>query len=241
MKERSTFILELRPLAHVDAIKSLRAALKSLSRNYGMECLQITQRPTIGDPNMIDLNDAKPQRDFELATPGIYLLRAKLKPGGAGEGGALRLSKNGCLEMIELECAIVGGEYAGQKVWDYISVNSLADDASLAISQEQIDKYKTAVDIGRTKLRALIESAREIDPKDDSAEAKKKRKLADYFDLDGLTFWVWLDIQQGKDGYRDKTVIDFIITPGSVEWNHRPVGRATTALRSGEMDDQIPF
>jgi hypothetical protein len=239
MEERSTFFLELRPLAHVDGIKAIRAVLKALLRTYGLQCVQITERQTGDHPMPINLNDVKPDRD--LVPPGIYQLRGKLKPGGAGEAGALVLSKSGCLEMIRLECAIINNKHAGQKVWEYISINFLADQVSPSASPEEIEGYKEAVRIGRLKLRALIDSAREIDPKDNSDEAQKRRDLADYFDLDGLTFWAWIDTKPGKGGYADKSVIWFIITPGSVEWIHRPISNSTAvAPRSEQSSGKTP-
>jgi hypothetical protein len=52
MEERSTFILELRPLAHVDGIKAIRAVLKALLRTYRLQCTRITEYQTTGDKAM---------------------------------------------------------------------------------------------------------------------------------------------------------------------------------------------
>lgn len=133
---------------------------------------------------MLDLNEAEPQREFTIVPPGVYRLRAKVKPGGMGEDGALRLAKNMRTSMLELEHTIIGGEhekiqgFINQKVWDRITVSF--DDRDYdhpdvpALTQKQIENYRTSVRIGLSKLRMLLESAYAIDPTDQSEAAKSK-------------------------------------------------------------------
>ena len=61
---------------------------------------------------MLDLNEAERQTG-ETIPSGVYRLRAKLKPRGAGDEGLLRAAKNGPTVMLELELRVEGGEHAG--------------------------------------------------------------------------------------------------------------------------------
>ena len=61
-----------------------------------------------------DLNDADQQGGSTIPAE-LYWLTAKVKPGGAGDDDNLRRSKNGALEMLELELTVVGGPYVGAR------------------------------------------------------------------------------------------------------------------------------
>src|SRR5262249_37299710 len=136
---------------------------------------------------MFNLNSAEKQRDQTLIPAGVYRLRTKVRPEGAGPGSVLRLAKNGRTLMLDLELKDMGGESAGQKLWDLITVAVEPpefEDANAA-EREQTERYQTAVRIGRAKLRAILESAYAIDPDDDSEAAQKKRHFQDFIDFDG--------------------------------------------------------
>ena len=60
-----------------------------------------------------DFNDAPEQRDFGLVPKAtIATIRITVRPGGAGDGGWLKRSKDGACEMLDVELVIVDGEYA---------------------------------------------------------------------------------------------------------------------------------
>jgi hypothetical protein len=44
--DRPTFIIHLRPEPGIDAIRALRAALKSLLRSFGLRCTHISEIPS---------------------------------------------------------------------------------------------------------------------------------------------------------------------------------------------------
>src|SRR5262245_61889187 len=129
------------------------------------------------DNNSDWLNDAGPQKEFSIIPPGIYRLRARVKPGGVVD--PLCVAKNGYSEHLKLEVAVVDGPYKGQKLYDYITLrySKGGDDPDIpALSAQQIDNYETAVEIGRSRLRALVDSAHELRHKDDSDHAKAIRR-----------------------------------------------------------------
>ena len=92
--------------------------------------------------DMFDLNDADKQREQTLIPPGVYRLRTKVRAGGAGPGSLLRLAKNGRTLMLDLEFKVVGGEAAGQKRWELVTVAVLPpefEDANAA-EREQTER-----------------------------------------------------------------------------------------------------
>jgi hypothetical protein len=193
----------------------------------------------------IDLNDAGPQGDRNLLPPGPYQLKMQINYGGAGPDGALRRAKNGRTLMLELECTVTQGEHRGRKLWDYILLE-LDENAQPALEGDKLDKLRTAVPMGRSKLRAIVDSARGLDPTDSSEAARTKRHFESYADLDELVFWAQLDERPGSNGYGPRNIIDFIIVPGDSAYPATPAqgaGSAVVPRKSfkDDFDDDIPY
>src|SRR5262249_33814813 len=108
---------------------------------------------------------------------------------------------------------------------------------------QQAENYKTAVRMGRSKLRALLESAFKIAPDDHSEEANAKRRVKDndFLNLNGLFIFARVDVRKGSNGYKDSNTIDYIIVPGMPEWPIKPAQGKGVVSRATEFDDQIPF
>jgi len=141
----------------------------------------------------INLNDAGPQQgNHDLLPAGPYHFGAIVIPGGAGLDGFLRREKkNPRVLMMEVECKVTDGDYANRRVWDYIPVEiDQSTDGNLApIPADQLSKIQSRVRRGRAKLRALLDSAFELQPNDDSDAAQKKRELDSYGAVHGLKFY----------------------------------------------------
>src|SRR5215471_6386068 len=103
----------------------LRGWLKRGLRDFGLRCLDIYQEPEpeMEMPMAINLNDAEPQGTRTLIPAGVYPLKITLKRGGAGPDGDLMLAKNLRSLMLKLEYTVVGGDYAGKKILDWITVD----------------------------------------------------------------------------------------------------------------------
>jgi hypothetical protein len=228
------YAVKVRTAASDDAIHRLRRWLK-IGRQLGLHCIDAHEQQ--GSAEMaIDFNDADAQREFTPFPPGNYRLQIKLKPSG---GGWLRRSKSLYLQMLEMELTVIGGEHAGRKLWEFATVSF---DESPDLEQAQAERYRTTLKFGREKVRAILESAREIESKDTSAAACAGRSISDYGELNGLAFFAWVDVKRGNNGYRDKNALGFVITPGSPEWANRPSAqqqRLPTA--STDFNDDIPF
>jgi hypothetical protein len=113
--------------------------------------------------------------------------------------------------MLDLEFVLVDTEFARCKFW-----------ANLVVSGTTAGHAKAA-DISRSRLRAILESARGIKPDDTTAVAREKRK-ATYQDFDGLTFIGKIGVEKGEprgDGtsYPDKNCLDAVITPDKTGWH----------------------
>src|SRR4051794_36396803 len=97
-----------------------------------------------------DYNKA-PDQFGELIPDGtMVVLRLNIRPGGVGEDGLCKRSKDGSHEYLDCEFSVIGGEYAKRKFWDYAIINGSAEG------------YAKAADGTRGKLKAILESARNV-------------------------------------------------------------------------------
>ncbi len=115
-----------------------------------------------------DYSSAPPPRDFaELIPAGtIASVLMRIRPGGAGEDGMLKRSKEGDCEMLDCEFVLVDGPYARRKFWG----NLVLEGTTAGHAQ--------AAEISRGVLRGILESARNIRP-DDLSDQARARRMAD--------------------------------------------------------------
>jgi hypothetical protein len=199
----------------------------------------------------INLNDAGPQEgNHDLLPAGVYHFEAIVIPGGAGSDSFLRREKKKPrVLMMEVECKVTDGEYANRRVWDYIPVEiDQNTDSNLApIPADQLSKIQSRVRRGRAKLRALLDSAFELQPNDDSEAAQKKRELDSYGAVHGLKFYAQVEEQAGSGSYGPSNRIDFIITPDLPDYPRQPTTAVSTVSPplkrtvAQDMDDDLPF
>jgi hypothetical protein len=161
-----------------------------------------------------DYTAAPQQREFDLIPAGtIVTVQLTVRPGGAGEGDLLKRSQDGNCEMLDLEFVVVDGKHAKRKFWERMVVAGTTDG------------HKTAAEISRGKLRAILESARGIKSDDISDEARKAR-TAGFQDFDGLRFMAKIGVEKGKprndgtgENYADRNVLAMVITPDRKDWH----------------------
>lgn len=153
-----------------------------------------------------DFNNADNQNSgFELIPAGtIAPVVLHIKPGGEGEEGLLTQSQKSDAVYLMAEMTILQGPYATRRLWDNIGIDGGARDDA--------DNSKFG-NIGRAKLRAILESARNVSPTDFSQAAAEKRRVNGFGDFEGLEFTVEIGVQPAKDGYDAKNTIKKIITP----------------------------
>lgn len=157
---------------------------------------------------MFDLNQAEKQTSGDGLIPDgtVVPVHATLRPGGAGDGGWLKRNRDGTCMMMDFEFTIVEGQYARRKFWTLLTVEG------------ETEGQQKAADISRSRLRAMLESARSIDPNDETEKALNGRRVGSLGDFDGLRFWAVVALEKGKDGYKDKNVLKAVVTPDKKDW-----------------------
>jgi hypothetical protein len=191
----------------------------------------------------INLNNVETQRNRTPIPDGVYCLKARVIPGGAGSDGMLRRAKNGRQLMLELEYRVVGGEYEERKFWDYVTVD--LDESTNGdlppIDVEQRKKLQISVRLGLVRLRAIIDSAFRLDPNDRGAEAEKKRSFGSHDYFDGLQFWAQVVEKPAEGKYGPSNQIDFIIVPGDPAYPEEAKAVAPRRKWGNDLDDEITF
>ena len=149
-----------------------------------------------------NFNDAEDQMSYELIPhKTIAKVRLLLKKGNHvtkewPDGWATK-SKSGTCVYLACEFVILGGEYENRKVWSNIGLHS-----------DNSEKYGQ---IGRSMIKAILNSASSLYSKDKSPEAEKQRQIKSFADLDNLTCVAEITINDKGDSPRNE--IKTIITP----------------------------
>lgn len=157
-----------------------------------------------------DLNSADEQSNSDIIphkTP--VKVRMKIRPGSYDDpsqgwtgGYATRSDSTGAV-YLDCEFTIVGGKFNKRKVWSNVGLYSA--------------KGPKWGEMGRSFMRAAVESARGIRPSDASEQAMQARRISSFADLDGLEFAAFVDVQKATaeqiaQGYgNDRNVIQNVI------------------------------
>jgi hypothetical protein len=161
-----------------------------------------------------DYTQAPPQRETELIPHNtVARVALKIRAGGVGEDGLLTRSKKGDCEMLDLEFTAIDGPYVKRKFWQNLTLAGATAG------------HAKAAEVSRTTLRGIIESARGINPKDVSPQARRAR-TADLKDFDGLIFTAKIGVEKGKpkndgsgENWPDRNILAFAITPDQRDWH----------------------
>jgi hypothetical protein len=175
-----------------------------------------------------NLNDASEQRPDGVIPDGTFCaLRMTLRPGGENIAGCsehdiglFKASLTSDVIYLDAEFTVISGPHEGRKLWQNFSV------AGGKVGEDGVSK---AWNIAKAALRAMVDSALGLDPKDMSDAAKAKRALRGFRDLDGIEFLAKIGVERGgqaPDGstYADKNRIAHVVVPGEPQY---------AALRAG--------
>jgi hypothetical protein len=174
-----------------------------------------------------DFNNAPTQRSFDIIPNGtIATLHVTVRAGGASEGGWLTPSKANDSVGLDLELTVVGGKYAKRKFWTRLTV---AGDTP---------GHAEAASISRRLLRAMLESARNIRPDDNSAAAMQARRVDGYGDFNNIRFVARIGVQLPQNGYPAKNVLQEAITPERADW--RPAEQVGNQPSAATMAPTAP-
>jgi hypothetical protein len=159
-----------------------------------------------------DYTDAPPP-SFDLIPDGmVATVSIHIRAGNVGEDNMLRRSTAGDCEMLDLEFTVVDGSYKGRKFWQYLIITGTTD-----------GQKKMAVD-SLGVLKAILDSALGLKPKDVSAEARAARTVS-VKKFEGMNFMAKIGVEVGgpkKDGsgnWADKNILAGVITPDKTGWH----------------------
>ena len=153
----------------------------------------------------IDFNSSENQSNFDLIPNGtLAKVRMSIKPGGYDDqnqgwvgGYATRNEATGSI-YLSCEFVILEGEYAKRKVWGILGLHS--------------NKGPEWGNMGRSFIKAILNSARGFSESDNSSAAQSARKINGLADLDGIEFVA--KITTKKDQNEElRNEIRFAITP----------------------------
>jgi hypothetical protein len=153
-----------------------------------------------------DFNDAEAQQSgFNLIPKGTLVpVRMTLKPGSYDDpsqgwtGGYATQSFDTGAIYLAAEFVVTAGEHAKRKMWSNIGLQS--------------PKGPTWGQMGRTFIRALLNSARNVHPQDNTPQAAAARRIQGFADLDGIEFLVRVDIEKDTKG-EDRNVVKIAVEP----------------------------
>jgi len=156
--------------------------------------------------NYFDFQDADPQQSgFDPIPKGVIApMRMILKPGGYDDpsqgwtGGYATQSFDTGAIYLSAEFVVTGGDYAKRKLWSNIGLYS--------------PKGPTWGQMGRSFIRAALNSARNVHPQDNSPQAAAARRIQGFHELDGLEFLARVDIEKDGKG-QDRNVVKVAIEP----------------------------
>lgn len=148
---------------------------------------------------MIDFNNAESQNSFDLIPSNtIAKARLVLKAGNDPSDHFITRSKGGDTAYLNCEFIILEGKYAKRKIFDKIGL-------------EGSDRW---TNMGKARIRAILESAKGINPKDVSEIAIADRKINSFDELNNLDVVIKIGVEHDKNGqYQDKNRVIAIITP----------------------------
>ena len=153
-----------------------------------------------------DFNDAEAQQGgFNLIPKGtLVAVRMTIKPGGYDDysqgwtGGYATQSFDTGAVYLACEFVVTAGEFAKRKLWTNIGLHSA--------------KGPKWGQMGRSFIRALLNSSRGIQPGDVSPQAVAGRRISGINELDGIEFIAQVDIEKDGKG-EDRNVVKHAIEP----------------------------
>ena len=161
-----------------------------------------------------DFNDAEQQNDFDVIPKGtIARLRMTIKPGGYDHpdfnwtGGYATQSFETGSVYLSCEFVILEGPFAKRKVFSNIGLYS--------------PKGETWGQMGRSFIRAMLNSSRQINPQDQSPQAVAARRIQGFHELDGIEFVGRIDVEKDSKG-EWRNIVKFAVEPGASEYVQSP-------------------
>ena len=172
-----------------------------------------------------DFNDADAQQGgFDLIPKGTTVpVRMAIKPGGHDEpaqgwtGGYATQSFDTGAIYLSCEFVVTSGPFAKRKMWSNVGLHS--------------PKGPMWSQMGRSFIRALLNSARNVSPQDNSPQAAAARRISSFADLDGIEFLARVDVEKDGQG-EDRNVVKIALEPDHKDYAVL-MGAGTKPVRGG--------
>ena len=174
-----------------------------------------------------DFNSASEQTSFDLIPKGsLVRVRMTVKPGGHDDasqgwtGGYSTRNVNKGSVYLNCEFVVMEGPFARRKMWALIGLHS--------------PKGPDWGNMGRTFIKAILNSARNVHPADNSPAAQNARRISGFADLDGIEFLGKVDWEKDQND-EDKSVVKSAVTP-----DHKDYAAAMGAPRAATTAPAAP-
>ena len=152
-----------------------------------------------------DFNDAEQQQGFDLIPKGTTVkVRMTIKPGGHDDpaqgwtGGYATESFDTGSVYLACEFVVLEGAYARRKMWSNIGLHS--------------SKGPTWGQMGRSMIRGILNSARNVHPQDNTTYATSRRRIEGFHELDGIEFLARVDVEKDANG-ENRNVVKLAVEP----------------------------
>ncbi len=153
-----------------------------------------------------DYNDAEAQQGaFDLIPKGTLVrVCMTIKPGGYDDpsqgwtGGYATESFDTGSVYLACEFVVQEGAFAKRKMWSNIGLHS--------------KKGPTWQAMGRSMIRAILNSARNVHPQDNGPQAASARRIQGFSELDGIEFLARVDVEKDAKG-EDRNVVKLAVEP----------------------------
>ena len=152
-----------------------------------------------------DFNDAEQQQGFDLIPKGTTVkVRMTIKPGGHDEpaqgwtGGYATESFDTGSVYLACEFVVLEGPFAKRKMWSNIGLQSR--------------KGPTWGQMGRSMIRGILNSARNVHPQDNTTYATSRRRIEGFHELDGIEFLARVDVEKDAKG-ENRNVVKLAVEP----------------------------
>jgi len=152
-----------------------------------------------------DFNDAEQQQGFDLIPKGTTVkVRMTIKPGGHDDpaqgwtGGYATESFDTGRVCLACEFVVLEGAYARRKMWSNIGLHS--------------SKGPTWGQMGRSMIRGILNSARNVHPQDNTTYATSRRRIEGFHELDGIEFLARVDVEKDAKG-ENRNVVKLAVEP----------------------------
>jgi len=139
--------------------------------------------------------------DDTIVTVSMHILA-----GNVGDDGMRTRSKDGACEMFHCEFTVVEGPYKDRKWWQYMIVVGTTDG------------QKQAADRTLRTLKAILDSALNLQPKDESDAARAARTVSDKW-FDGKSFIAKIGHEEGDGNFPEKNILASVITPDKKDYH----------------------